>query len=259
MRVFPLFCAALLCAPSLRAQPQFSDQTAAAGITYRNVFGGKEKQYILESHGSGAAFFDHDSDGDLDLYIVNGATFATYRDRSGPGNALYRNRGDGTFAEITRKAGVGDAGWGGGVAVGDIDNDGRPDLYATNYGANVLYRNRGGDPLCRCDPKAGVGGDQYSASAAFFDYDRDGGPRPLRGQLRRLRRRAPTARATALHLFQRPPRLLRPQRLSRRTGRTLPQRGRRRVYRRHPSVRRGSRQPLLRLGRGPSRLRFRWR
>ena len=174
MRVLPLFCAALLCALPLRAQPQFSDQTAAAGITYRNVFGGKEKQYILESHGSGAAFFDHDSDGDLDLYIVNGATFATYRARSGPGNSLYRNRGDGTFAEITGEAGVGDAGWGSGVAVGDIDNDGRPDLYATNYGANVLYRNRGGDRFADATIEAGVGGDQYSASAAFFDYDRDG-------------------------------------------------------------------------------------
>ena len=174
MRVLPLFCAALLCVLPLRAQPQFSDQTAAAGITYRNVFGGEEKQYILESHGSGAAFFDHDSDGDLDLYIVNGATFATYRARSGPGNSLYRNRGDGTFVEITREAGVGDAGWGGGVAVGDIDNDGRPDLYATNYGANVLYRNRGGDRFADATREAGVGGDQYSASAAFFDYDRDG-------------------------------------------------------------------------------------
>ena len=174
MRVLPLFCAALLCTLPLRAQPQFSDQTAAAGITYRNVFGGEEKQYILESHGSGAAFFDHDSDGDLDLYIVNGATFATYRDRSGPGNALYRNRGDGTFTEITPEAGVGDAGWGSGVAVGDIDNDGRPDLYVTNYGANVLYRNRGGDRFADATQAAGVGGDQYSASAAFFDYDRDG-------------------------------------------------------------------------------------
>ena len=174
MRVFPLLLAALLCALPLRAQPRFSDQTAAAGITYRNVFGGQEKHYILESHGSGAAFFDHDSDGDIDLYIVNGATFATYRDRSGPGNALYRNEGDGTFVEITRKAEVGDAGWGGGVAVGDIDNDGRPDLYATNYGANVLYHNRGSDRFADATLKAGVGGDQYSASAAFFDYDRDG-------------------------------------------------------------------------------------
>ena len=164
----------LLGALPLCAQPQFSDQTAAAGITYRNVFGGPEKHYILESHGSGAAFFDHDSDGDLDLYIVNGATFATYRDRSGPGNEFYRNRGNGTFVEITREAGVGDAGWGGGVAVGDIDNDGRPDLYATNYGANVLYRNRGNDRFVDATQAAGVGGDQYSASAAFFDYDRDG-------------------------------------------------------------------------------------
>ena len=181
LRGRPLICAsfcyfahALLCALPLRAQPQFSDQTAAAGITYRNVFGGPEKYYILESHGSGAAFFDHDSDGDLDLYIVNGATFATYLDRSGPGNALYRNRGDGTFVEITREAEVGDAGWGGGVAVGDIDNDGRPDLYVTNYGTNVLYRNRSGDRFVDATLKAGVGGDQYSASAAFFDYDRDG-------------------------------------------------------------------------------------
>lgn len=174
MRLLSLFCAALLGTLPLRAQPQFSDQTAAAGITYRNVFGGQEKHYILESHGSGAAFFDHDSDGDLDLYIVNGATFATYRDRSGPGNALYRNRGDGTFVEITREAEVGDAGWGGGVAVGDIDNDGRPDLYVTNYGANVLYRNRGGDRFADATQAAGAGGDQYSASAAFFDYDRDG-------------------------------------------------------------------------------------
>jgi len=173
LHTLPLFCAALLCALPLCAQPQFSDQTAAAGITYRNVFGGPEKHYILESHGSGAAFFDHDSDGDLDLYIVNGATFATYRDRSGPGNALYRNRGDGTFVAITQEAKVGDAGWGGGVAVGDIDNDDRPDLYVTNYGANVLYRNRG-DHFADATHEAGVGGDQYSASAAFFDYDRDG-------------------------------------------------------------------------------------
>ena len=154
--------------------PQFSDQTTAAGITYRNIFGGEEKYYILESHGSGAAFFDHDSDGDLDLYIANGATFTTYRDRSGPGNALYRNKGNGTFADITTQAGVGDAGWAGGVAVGDIDNDGHQDLYVTNYGANVLYRNKGDGTFKDITANATVGGDHYSASAAFFDYDRDG-------------------------------------------------------------------------------------
>jgi len=174
-------CAAALCVHAediaVRSEispPQFSNQTAAAGITYRNIFGGEEKQYILESHGSGAAFFDHDSDGDIDLYITNGATFATYRDRSGPGNTLYRNKGDGTFADITREAGVGDAGWSGGVAVGDIDNDGHQDLYATNYGANVLYRNKGDGTFADITREAGVGGDQYSASSAFFDYDHDG-------------------------------------------------------------------------------------
>ena len=154
--------------------PRFSDQTTAAGIAYRNIFGGEQKQYILESHGSGAAFFDHDSDGDIDLYIANGSTFATYRDRSGPGNAFYRNKGDGTFEDITDAAGVGDAGWSGGVAIGDIDNDGHHDLYASNYGANVLYRNKGDGTFEDITVAASVGGDQYSASAAFFDYDHDG-------------------------------------------------------------------------------------
>ena len=154
--------------------PVFSDQTAAAGITYHNVFGGPEKHFILESHGSGAAFYDHDGDGDLDLYIANGATFDTYRDRTGPGNELYRNQGDGTFAEIARQADVGDAGWAGGIAVGDIDNDGDPDLYISNYGANTLYRNSRGDPYADITALAGVAGDAYSAGAAFFDYDNDG-------------------------------------------------------------------------------------
>jgi hypothetical protein len=174
LSLFPPIIAALFFVAPLGAQPQFSDQTEAAGIAYRNVFGGMEKRYILESHGSGAAFFDCDSDGDLDLYITRGSTFATYRDRSGPGNALYENLGDGTFGDISEKAGVGDAGWGGGVAVGDIDNDGHRDLYATNYGANALYHNAGDGTFRDITASAGIGGDQYSASAAFFDYDRDG-------------------------------------------------------------------------------------
>ena len=73
------------------AQSQFTDQTEAAGIKHRHTFGGLEKKYILEAHGSGAAFFDGDNDGDLDLYVVNGSTFETYQDKSGPGNFLYRN------------------------------------------------------------------------------------------------------------------------------------------------------------------------
>ena len=171
MLVFLLLWAAI--SPAL-AQVRFSDQTAAAGITLRNTFGGLEKKYIVESHGSGAAFFDFDNDGDLDLYVVNGATFETYKQRSGPGDVLYRNEGQGKFADITAKAGLGDPGWGGGCTVGDIDNDGYRDLYVTNWGPNTLYRNKGDGTFADITAKAAVAGDDYSSSAAFFDYDNDG-------------------------------------------------------------------------------------
>ena len=165
----------LLAFPSV-AEPQirFSDQAEAAGITALNVFGGMEKRYILEAHGSGAGFFDSDNDGDLDLYLVNGSTFETYKERSGPGNSLYRNNGDGTFSDVAAAAGVDDAGWGAGCAVGDIDNDGDRDLYVTNYRANLLYENRGDGTFADVTAAAGVAGDAYSAGAAFFDYDNDG-------------------------------------------------------------------------------------
>ena len=133
-----------------------------------------EKRYILEAHGSGAGFFDSDNDGDLDLYLVNGATFETWEERSGPGNSLYRNNGDGTFSDVAAAAGVDDAGWGAGCAVGDIDNDGDRDLYVTNYRANLLYGNRGDGAFADLTADAGVAGDDYSAGAAFFDYDNDG-------------------------------------------------------------------------------------
>ena len=155
-------------------QLQFSDQASAAGVVAPNTFGAEKKTYILEAHGSGAGFFDYDNDGDLDLYLVNGSTFETYEERSGPGNSLYRNDGDGTFAERARDAGVDDAGWGAGCAIGDIDNDGHRDLYVTNYRANLLYRNRGDGSFADVTAAAGVAGDGYSAAAALFDYDNDG-------------------------------------------------------------------------------------
>lgn len=159
---------------SLSGQPLFSNQTAAAGIATANVFGGEEKRFIIEAHGSGAAFFDYDGDGDLDLYVVNGSTFETYIDQSGPGNELYRNEGDGTFSPIGNAAGVDHAGWGAGCAVGDLDNDGDRDLYVTNYGPNVLYLNEGDGRFFDATARSGTAGDEYSASAAFFDYDNDG-------------------------------------------------------------------------------------
>ena len=162
------------CGP-LWAQPfVFVDGTRAAGLERASTIGGEDKRYIVEANGCGAAFFDYDNDGQLDLYVVDGATFASYRARSGPGNALYRNRGDGTFAAVEGAAGAADRGWGVGVAVGDVDNDGHRDLYVTNYGPNLLYQNRQGAAFADITAGAGVGGGEYSASAAFFDYDNDG-------------------------------------------------------------------------------------
>ena len=161
----------LLAVASAQADPFFVDATREAGLDHPTVNGGPHKRFILESTGSGAAFFDCDSDGDLDLYVVNGSTYAHYAARSGPGNALYRNDG-GAFVAVA--AGVEDRGWGMGVAVGDYDGDGRRDLYVTNYGANALYRNRGDGAFAASTAQAGVAGDDFSTSAAFFDYDRDG-------------------------------------------------------------------------------------
>jgi hypothetical protein len=153
---------------------QFTDQTQSAGIDFRQTYGGQKKDFIVEAHGSGAGFLDHDGDGDIDLYIVNGSTFDTYVERSGPGNALYANQGDGTFTEIAEQEGVADPGWGSGVTAGDVDGDGLLDLYVTNFGANVLYRNSISNGFADETGDAGVAGDDYSTSAAFFDYDGDG-------------------------------------------------------------------------------------
>lgn len=165
----------LFLTPSLWCQPVFVEKTREAGLMFYNTFGEEKKRCILGGHpGSGAAFFDHDGDGDLDLYVTNGATLETFADKSGPGNALFRNRGDGTFRDVADEAGVDDAGWGAGVAVGDYDNDGWRDLYVTNYGPNLLYRNLGDGKFADVTATAGVGGEACSASAAFFDYDGDG-------------------------------------------------------------------------------------
>lgn len=151
---------------------RFSDQSVAAGVAVRNIFGSLQKRHILEAHGSGAAFFDYDGDGYLDLYVVNGSTAETLG--SGPGNQLMHNEGSGTFQDRGASAGVAHRGWGAGVAIGDIDNDGRHDLYVTNYGANVLYHNDGDGTFTDITAASGTAGADFSASAAFFDADLDG-------------------------------------------------------------------------------------
>ena len=153
---------------------QFVDVTQEAGIHSKHVDGRSGQKYFMETLGSGAAFFDYDADGDPDLYFVNGAPLPGYVSQEIPTNCLYRNNGDGTFTDVTEKAGVGDTGYGHGCAVGDYNNDGKLDLYVTNYGTNRLYRNNGDGTFTEVSESAGVTEPRWSTSCAFADYDRDG-------------------------------------------------------------------------------------
>ena len=162
--------------PSVRANTgiQFVDVTQEAGIHWKHVDGRSGQKYFMETLGSGAAFFDYDADGDPDLYFVNGAPLPGYVSQEIPTNCLYRNNGDGTFTDVTEKAGVGDTGYGHGCAVGDYNNDGQLDLYVTNYGTNRLYRNNGDGTFAEVAESVGVTEPRWSTSCAFADYDRDG-------------------------------------------------------------------------------------
>ena len=120
----------------------FEDVAEKAGLTMTNVFGGVDtKQYIIETTGTGVAIFDYDNDGWPDIFIVNGTTLEGASGAKAPTNHLYRNNHDGTFTDVTVKAGLAATGWGQGVCVGDYDNDGWDDLYVTYYGKNRLYHN----------------------------------------------------------------------------------------------------------------------
>jgi enediyne biosynthesis protein E4 len=151
----------------------FTDVTKASGITFRHVFS-PDKKYILESMSGGVALFDYDNDGWQDIYFVNAPTVATAGDPKSARSELWRNLGDGTFADVTDKAGVGFPGFGMGVCTGDYDNDGWEDLYVTCFGANRLYRNNGNGAFTEVAAKAGVSDPRWSTGAAFGDYDNDG-------------------------------------------------------------------------------------
>lgn len=154
----------------------FKDVAGAAGLTiWRDKAGTPEKRLILEEKGPGVCLLDYDGDGWLDIYLVNGSTYDALAGKaSSPRAALFHNNHDGTFTDVTEKAGVANARWGYGCAVGDYNNDGRPDLYVTNYGKNRLYRNNGDGTFTDVAEQAGVALGTWSTGATFGDYDGDG-------------------------------------------------------------------------------------
>ena len=154
----------------------FADVSKVSGIaSWSHVMGTLEKKYILDANGSGVALIDYDNDGWLDIYLVNGSTFDALDGKETPPHAaLFHNNHDGTFTDVAGKAGVTNDRWGFGVAIGDYDNDGWPDIAVANYGKNRLYHNNRDGTFTDVAEKAGITLGNWSAGAAWGDYDGDG-------------------------------------------------------------------------------------
>lgn len=152
---------------------QFVDVTKPAGITFEHI-SSPEKRYIVESMSGGVALLDYDNDGFLDIYFINSLTVDLVKTNGKTRSALYHNNGNGTFTDVTDKAGVGDVGWGMGVAVGDFNNDGFDDIYVTCVGPNRLFKNNGNGTFSDVTKTAAVSDPRWSSGAAFVDYDNDG-------------------------------------------------------------------------------------
>jgi enediyne biosynthesis protein E4 len=163
-------------APSGRPfNAHFTDVAAAAGLHAPTIYGGDQvNKYILESDGCGCAFIDYDNDGWMDIFLLSG----TLLEGATPGatNRLYKNNRDGTFTDVTEKAGLHSAGWANGVCIADYNNDGFDDIFCTYFGQNILYRNNGDGTFTDVTRAAGLSNDQprWGAGCAFLDYDRDG-------------------------------------------------------------------------------------
>jgi hypothetical protein len=161
---------------------KYTDVTSALNINFEYVASHTSRKYLIETMGSGVALFDYDNDGRLDIFVVNGAPLGdptpkgTIPQKTGPKywNRLFHQKKDGTFEDVTEKAGLQGVGYGMGVAVGDYDNDGFEDLYVTAYGGNKLYHNNGDGTFTDVTERAGVAGSGWSTSAAWVDLDGDG-------------------------------------------------------------------------------------
>jgi enediyne biosynthesis protein E4 len=161
--------------PLRRPAVTFSEVSAkASGITWAHTNAHTPERWLPETLGAGCAFFDYDGDGWVDVYLVNSGPSDFYTPRAPLRNALYRNNRDGTFTDVTEKAGVAGGTFGMGAAAADYDGDGRQDLYVTSYGRNILYRNNGDGTFSDVTAKAGVAAPGWSTCAVWFDYDADG-------------------------------------------------------------------------------------
>ncbi len=168
-------CAEPTARPPVASGPPFTDATEAAGLRFVHTNGATPRRYLPETMGAGAAFFDADGDGWPDLFLVGGAAVERAGGAEAPGNnAFYRNRGDGTFEDVTREAGLDVPMLGMGAAVGDVDNDGDPDLLVTAVGGDHLFLNRGDGTFASAGDAWTLGAPGFSSSAAFLDFDRDG-------------------------------------------------------------------------------------
>ncbi len=173
---------AILVSAGEDAPPLFRDVTERSGVRFVNQASPTSRKYLIESMTGGAAVLDYDNDGLLDIFLVNGAALkdpmaaGDRPDKSAPRywNRLFRNNGDGTFSDVTEKAGVQGSGYSMGAAAADYDNDGHEDLYVTGLNKNTLYHNNGDGTFSDVTAQSGTGGSGWSTGALFIDYDRDG-------------------------------------------------------------------------------------
>ncbi len=158
------------------AGPLFEEITpSTSGLTWKHANAMSPNRYLPETMGPGVAFLDYDNDGWMDLFMVNSGASDFHSPATPLKNGLYKNNRDGTFTDVTEKAGVvGGASFGMGCAIGDYDNDGYPDIFVTSYGRCTLYRNNGNGTFTDVTKKAGLDAPGWTTSAVWFDYDNDG-------------------------------------------------------------------------------------